>query len=84
MQADKVWGRLEELDWDPPLISFRVERHGAMFLSSSRAEMQAWMLNLNDGTKGFVTSGYRQARPREPNLDAGPIHASAQPVQVLD
>lgn len=35
----KICGRLEELEWDPPILSFTIERHGTMKYGSSRAEL---------------------------------------------
>jgi len=73
MKPDKAWDRLEEVKWEPPLLFFKIERHGAASLGSSRAEMQGWTVDVDDGSAGFSTAGYRQMSPREPNLDVGPI-----------
>ena len=39
MQPRKL-DRAEELHWNPPLLSFTIERHGAIVLGSTRAELQ--------------------------------------------
>lgn len=44
-------GSLENASWNPPILSFDVERHGAMVGGgSSRAELQHWMLNIETRT----------------------------------
>src|SRR2546425_9689595 len=63
MKPDKAWGRLEEVKWEPPLLFFKIERHGAVSLGSSRAEMQGWTVDVDDGSAGFSTAGYRQMSP---------------------
>src|SRR5438876_3187016 len=55
MKADKVLDRLEEIEWEPPLLSFKIERHGGTCLGSSRAEMQSWSLDVDDLSAGFST-----------------------------
>ena len=37
MHAGKL-GRIENVRWEPPVLSFRIERHGAMGVGSTRAE----------------------------------------------
>lgn len=39
-------GRMETVPWNPPVLSFRIERHGAMGLGSTRAETQDWRVDL--------------------------------------
>ena len=45
MDGGKLY-RAEKLSWNPPLLSFEIERHGAMFYGSTRAEVQDWEVNL--------------------------------------
>lgn len=43
--------RLESPRWEPPLLSFAVERHGAIVGGgSTRAEMQHWVVDPRSGT----------------------------------
>jgi hypothetical protein len=65
--------RLEYLYWDPPLITFIIERHGGMAMGSSRAELQGWEVNLNNRVAKYWKEGYRQIFPRNPPLDVKPI-----------
>jgi len=44
MHAGKL-GRIENVRWEPPVLSFRIERHGAMGVGSTRAELQHWRVD---------------------------------------
>ncbi|MHC4132959.1 MAG: hypothetical protein ACYSR3_13360 [Planctomycetota bacterium] len=72
MAGHKISGRIEGAEWNPPLLSFTIERHGAMKFSSSRAELQHWVLNINTGEAGF-TQGYREKSKRLPPLKTKPL-----------
>jgi hypothetical protein len=52
------------LKWNPPILSFTVERHGAAVLGSTRAERQYWSVDLVKRTATATTSGYKQLRPQ--------------------
>ena len=56
----KIMGRLEDVKWDSPLLSFTIERHGAVKYGSSRAELQDWVFDISDGTTSYTASRYRQ------------------------
>jgi hypothetical protein len=74
MQPDKIWGRLKEIEWDPPRLSFVIERHGAVVKGgSSRAELQTWSVNVNEGTASYTDGGWRQVRTPNPPLDTLPL-----------
>ena len=65
MRAFKL-DRAEDLSWDPPVLSFKIERHGGTVLGSSRAELQRWCVNLHEATASCEEQGYRQLRPNAP------------------
>jgi hypothetical protein len=67
--------RAEELSWNPPVLSFVIERHGATVLGSSRAELHKWHVNLHDGTAYCQRGSYRQLYPTSPRLNVKPIAA---------
>jgi hypothetical protein len=67
--------RAEDLSWNPPNLSFTIERHGATVLGSSRAELHRWTINLRTGTARCERGGYRQLFPRAPGLNVKPIAA---------
>lgn len=64
-----------DLVWDPPILSFTVDRHGAAVLGSSRAEKQEWRLDLEKKTAYRDTIGFRQIRPAAARLNVKPIAA---------
>ncbi len=60
MHAGKL-GRIGNVRWEPPLLSFRIERHGAMGVGSTRAELQHWRVDLDRKTAQCERSrSYRQ------------------------
>jgi hypothetical protein len=59
----------EDVSWNPPCLSFTIERHGGTVLGSKRAERQRWTLNLERRTADHVQSGFRQLRPNASKLD---------------
>jgi hypothetical protein len=74
MEAWKI-RRAEDLSWNPPLLSFTIERHGATVHGSSRAELHEWTVNLNLATAHCAQGQYRQLKPTAPRLDVKPIAA---------
>ncbi len=74
MASSKV-GRLEDPEWQPPLLTFRIERHGALVLGGTRADMQTWTVDLNHATATPTDDGYRQLVPRAAPLKVEPLVA---------
>ena len=65
---------LEEPNWEPPVLSFKVERHGARVGGRSKqAEMQQWIIDLDEDTKRFHADGYRLLEPNAKRVDVKPI-----------
>lgn len=75
MESYKLFNRMEDVTWTPPLLTFRIERHGATVMGSSRAEMQAWTIDVEKGTACCEAKGYRQLSPRQRPLDVKPLAA---------
>jgi hypothetical protein len=73
MTADKLFGRMEDVAWDPPVLRFVVERHGATVLGSSRAELHRWTLNIEERTADSYTAGYRRRYPMAARVYGRPI-----------
>ena len=73
MKGDKLVGRMEDASWNPPLLSFSIERHGGTVHGSTRAERQGWVINVDEKSTTWQTIGHRQLRPRQPNWDAAPV-----------
>ena len=66
--------RIEEPQWNPPLLTFRMERHGGMVGGgSSRAEIQEWTVDVDKAEAIVETRGHRQMRPMQPRLDVEPL-----------
>ena len=73
MRSFKLRGRLEEVEWSSPVLTFTIERHGGTVHGSSRAELQAWSLDLDLLTAENETRRYRQLRPNAPRLDTASL-----------
>lgn len=78
MSAEKL-DRLEMPNWQPPKLSFQIERHGGMKFGSSRGEIQTWCVDLRQGTASVVGQGYRQRKPRNP-----PFRAEAEATSIAN
>jgi hypothetical protein len=73
MHAGKL-GRMEAAHRDPPVLSFTIERHGAMSVGSTRAELQQWRIDLDRKTARCERSrSYRQALARAEAVSIEPI-----------
>jgi hypothetical protein len=58
------------------VLSFRIERHGATALGSSRASIDAWTVDIDKMTTTVEKGvGRRQVRPLQPRLDVKPLAA---------
>jgi hypothetical protein len=73
MEGYKLAGRMEDVTWDPPILSFTVERHGGTVLGSSRATLQDWAVDLGKGTARCAEVRSRQVRPMQRRLDVSPL-----------
>ena len=74
MEAYKLHDRTENMTWDPPLLSFDIERHGAIVVGGSGyAEIQGWSVDVEKGTASIVGTRKRRVTPMQPRLDTAPI-----------
>ena len=73
MQAHKLLGRMENTCWEPPLLSFTLERHGGTVLGSTRAELHYWQVNIETSTATCSSGGHRQLTPMQPKLNVKPL-----------
>jgi hypothetical protein len=80
MQAYKLMGRMEAADWHPPVLTFRIERHGGTVLGSPRAELQCWKVNFDAGT---AETRRRQLYEMEPRFTTKRMRAEAEELAVL-
>ena len=61
--------RAENLRWEPPVLSFEIERHGGTVCGSTRAEIQRWEVNLETLRACYYSAGRRQLHPADKSLD---------------
>lgn len=73
MEGYKLCGRMEDVSWSPPTITFTIERHGGTVLGSTRAELQHFRVDVEQKTIDCSKFGYRQIRSRQSPVDVGPI-----------
>ena len=79
MQADKLIGRAEQINWQPPYLTFSIERHGATVNGSTRAELQDWQIDISSWTVQIISTRRRQLRPI-----AKRIHVREDAARVAD
>lgn len=60
--------RMEDPEWRPPLLTFVIERHGAVALGGTRADLQRWTVNLDTESASVEVAGRRQLHPQAPRL----------------
>jgi hypothetical protein len=72
MRASKLHGRMENVCWEPPILSFTLERHGGTVLGSAYAELQAWSVDIDNGKADHGVGGKRVVGKRQKPMDLGP------------
>jgi hypothetical protein len=77
IESNKLFGRMESVEWFPPLLTFKIERHGGASLGSSRAEIQHWAINISEKIASFAGSTHRQLWPSQRRLDVKPLANAA-------
>ena len=73
MAGIKLIRRMEQVEWHRPILIFLIERHGGTVLGSTRAELQRWSVDLDQGTATCERMGHRQLSPMERRVDVGSI-----------
>ena len=74
MEASKLFGRMENVEWNPPVLTFRIERHGGIVAGASkRAELQEWEVDAEAGTVTGGQVGFRQLKPQAAPLSVAPL-----------
>ena len=69
-----------ELTWDPPVLSFTIERHGGLVCGSSRAERERWYVDLKERTAQQASAGFKQIHPPAPAFTSKESRARADEV----
>ncbi len=65
--------RMEQIRWNPPLLSFDIERHGGTVKGSVYAEIQTWNINVETQTASCTPGGKRLKRARQQRLNMAPL-----------
>ena len=63
MEDWKLINRMEQVIWEPPILTFVIERHGSIVCGSTRDELQHWSVDLDEMTAEITKIGYRQEYP---------------------
>lgn len=69
MAANKL-GRMKSVQWDPPVLTFEIERHGALCRGGTRATRQQWRVDTSYWTATCHDVGHRQTVPMAKRFDA--------------
>jgi len=72
MAAHKLRNRCQAMAWEPPVLSFEIERHGGTVLGSGNAEVQSWDVDLSEATAKVNPSGKRVLH-RNKTIDVGDL-----------
>jgi hypothetical protein len=64
MSGQKLLGRMENVAWAPPKLTFTIERHGGTVRGSTRAELQHWEVNADQQTAAIEKRGQTPCRTR--------------------
>lgn len=57
--------RAEGLTWQSPSLSFKLERHGGTCMGSTRAEIHAWVVDVEKAVAEMSIAGRRQLYPMD-------------------
>ena len=83
MAGYKLVGRMEQVSWQPPVLSFVIERHGAPTLGSTRAELQHWEVDLEKHIATLTGTRPRQIRPPQAPIRRAEMESLAGQIASL-
>ena len=70
----KLRGRMENVRWDSPVLTFEIERHGATVMGSTRGAIHRWTVDIESGlAKCDERHSYRQLVDRDSPLRVTPL-----------
>lgn len=73
MTGRRLIGRMESVEWKPPVLTFVIERHGGTVRGSTHGELHRWSVDLESRTASCETGRFRQLRPLAKRILAEPI-----------
>jgi len=74
MDAGKL-RRIESASWNGSVLTFDIERHGALVLGSTRADVHTWEIDPRARTMRVVRERRRQLKTQDKRLDVKPLAA---------
>ena len=83
MEPYKLIGRMEDVQWQAPILSFNIERHGGTVQGSTRAEIQHWEVNVDELTAKCDLTWYRELEPRAEAVKEAELVQLAQEIAAL-
>ena len=75
MQGNKLLRRMSSVSWNPPILTFLIERHGAFVRGSTRVSDQEWEVDLSQATATLLGERKRQKIPAQRPMRMAPIAA---------
>lgn len=74
MEGSKIYGRVEQPTWNPPVLTFEHERHATTVNGSSVGHVYTWTVDIDAGKADCNQQPRpRQLAPMAPRLDVNPI-----------
>jgi hypothetical protein len=70
---------MKGVEWNPPMLSFTIERHGGTVMGSSRTEVQGWWVDAQAKTVYCEKVSHRQVRPMQRRIYIKPLVESILP-----
>lgn len=76
MEPRKLLRRTFSMEWEPPVLRFKIERHGAIVAGGSGyAEIQSWAVDVDEESARITGTKRRRVRPMQPALDTDALAA---------
>ena len=74
MCASKIEvNRVTNFEWDPPILSFEIVRHGSAVLGGKYGDVYRWQLDIERNIATFGLMGKKRVEPLAPSLDVKPL-----------
>src|ERR1035441_6328735 len=73
MEGYKLKNRMESVLWNPPILEFDIERHGATVNGSVYAGVQHWTVNVDTDEAHLGGERRRQVHAKDARLKMEPL-----------
>lgn len=64
---------IEGADWNPPLLTFEIPRHGALMNGGTRTSIHHWQVNVKTPSAKIERSTYKQTEPMAKPVRMKPV-----------